>query len=55
MKLIVSEDAAEKVGRTLTGGERDKDFVVFHYKDDASKLTVFGVEIAKTGNIVRRN
>lgn len=52
MRLIVSEVQAERIGEARTGGKRGKDFRVFHYIHQQSKLTCFGVEIRKTGETI---
>lgn len=48
MTVIPSEAQAEAIGKLLTEGERDRDFVVFWYEQNRTKLTLFGVEIVAT-------
>ena len=51
-RLILSEDHAEQIGRERTGGERDKQFVVFLYRHRPSNITCFGVEITATREVI---
>jgi hypothetical protein len=45
MNIIPSEDQAERIGERLTGGKRDRDFIVFWYVQKWTNLTLFGVLI----------
>lgn len=49
MKLIASEQQAERIGEAVTGGKRDKLFTVFQYVHAGSRLTLFGFEITDSG------
>lgn len=47
--IIVSERQAEEIGKARTGGQSGRDFIVYHYKQSRTGLTLFGVEIKATG------
>lgn len=51
-RVIPSEGQAEQIGMAATGGIRDRDFTVFQYDYKSAGLTLFGVEIAKTKQVI---
>lgn len=52
MKPIASEKQAEQIGMDRTGGAKDEAFTVFSYIHKPSKLTMFGVQICRTGETI---
>jgi hypothetical protein len=51
-RLIISEEEAERLGEEITGKARDRGFTVFLYRKSPENLTLFGVEIKATREII---